>query len=142
MQLDFAFFAKAGELNQEGLFSVLGAGFNRLLVQQPPGIIPQLCLLVRVLAGDEEGGAQHRLRVQVISPSGAELPFGGEVRFTFPQPDARAPSVRRFACILNFVGMGLSESGVHEFRLLGDDRPLATLRLHCELSARPQEVGA
>ncbi len=138
MQLGFAFFARSGEMNQDGIFSVLGAGLDGVRVPEVPGVIPHLCLVVRVLLGEKESGVEHRFQVQVFTPSGTEVP--GE-RPEVPFSASEAPGAyTKFNCLVTFMAMPIPEAGAYQFRLLVDGQLLHTLQLQCQPATGTQEA--
>jgi hypothetical protein len=93
MHVAFALFADAANLSQEGKLNILGV-FDALQVGTLPALHPRATLVVH-LKGSPADVGNHRVALQWLSPSGAELwssegelgianPPAGVVELDFP----------------------------------------------------------
>jgi len=71
MHVTFALFADGANLSQEGKLNILGV-FDALQVSALPSLHPRATLVVH-LKGTSADAGQHRVTLQWLSPSGAEL---------------------------------------------------------------------
>lgn len=71
MHVTFALFADAANLSQEGKLNILGV-FDALQVATLPAMHPRATLVVHLKGSVADAGA-HRVSLQWMSPSGAEL---------------------------------------------------------------------
>ena len=71
MHVTFAVFADAANLSQEGKLNILGV-FDALQVGTLPALHPRATLVVH-LKGSPADAGPHRVSLQWMSPSGAEL---------------------------------------------------------------------
>jgi hypothetical protein len=135
IKLAFAFFAKAGELNPDGQFHVLGAGFDRVTVHQLPGLIPQLSLVLKLLLSEEECGREHRLSLKIRAPHEITLPT--PVDFPFAVAKNRFPGLSpvldKFVTIINFFSFEITKEDLYDFIVVVDDTPIGSVSLSCGL---------
>ncbi len=71
MHVTFALFADAANLSQEGKLNILGV-FDALQVGSLPSLHPRATLVVHLKGSPADAGS-HRVQLQWMSPSGAEL---------------------------------------------------------------------
>ncbi len=71
MHVTFALFADAANVSQEGKLNILGV-FDALQVGSLPALHPRATLVVH-LKGSPSDAGPHRVALQWMSPSGAEL---------------------------------------------------------------------
>lgn len=71
MKLDFAFFADAAKVADNGLFNVLGGGIDTLRVPgELPATMHSLSLIVRFRSKPEEARKGNKLDVKIVGPHG------------------------------------------------------------------------
>ncbi len=132
MELEYAIFAKAADLSPDGIFSLIGGGFDGIAVSKFPAMTPPVALLAHLRLKPEEVGRTYRLRIDVVAPDGRLLPAGDESAVTpeRPSPDPRRPP--GYTIVLQVYGVELPVPGEYQFRLFVDGRPLGTVSLFVE----------
>jgi hypothetical protein len=85
MHVSFALLADAANLSQEGKLNILGV-FDALQVGSLPALHPRATLIVHFKGSEADAGA-HRVALQWMNPSGAELwSSDGELGVATPPP--------------------------------------------------------
>jgi len=74
MKLDFAFLADAAYITDDGLFCVVGGGFDIIFASGFPAIKHAMALVGRVVFEVNELGKDHLLHGQIVSKDGNVLP--------------------------------------------------------------------
>jgi hypothetical protein len=74
MKLQFAFLADAATIQDNGLFAVVGGGFDVIQVAQFPTVKHAMVLVGRVHFAKEEIGKTYNLHVEIIGPDGKSVP--------------------------------------------------------------------
>jgi hypothetical protein len=139
MELDFAFFADAAHMHEDGLFSVLRGGIDFIPARAFPATQGVLVLIVRLRTRPEEWNRNHELLVQIVGPNGEALASSiTNVPFV-PPPNVRHPdrtNVMTFS--LNYFNNTFPEAGDYTFRFSVDGVPIGSTVLAL---VRSEEAG-
>jgi hypothetical protein len=138
MKLEYAFLADAAKVEENGLFSVLGGGFDILReAGKFPATKPAMVLLARIMVAPEECEKRHELLVQLVAPDGQTvLP---EMRVPFvPFPEVEKPDPKNWITVaLHYRDVTFPAPGEYHFRLSVGPTHLGQVRL--EVIAKESE---
>jgi hypothetical protein len=121
MKLDFAFLADAATITDDGLFAVVGGGFDVLKPQAFPATKSAMALVGRVTFPADEMGKSYLLHGEIIGPDGCALPpdMSPDMWLSIkPFPHPRNPERGNWTTIcLNYQGVSFPTPGVYFVRL-------------------------
>jgi hypothetical protein len=130
MYIQFALFADAANISQEGKLNILGV-FDAVQVQGLPAVHPRATLVVRLKGSPADEGV-HRVALHWLNPNGAELWSSvGELEVVAPPQDAGELDFPLIAAI----DLPLDVGGAYTMRVALDDEPKSELRLHVRAAA-------
>jgi hypothetical protein len=133
MDLDFAFFADAAMVAENGLFNVLAGGLDVLRAPGFPATKQAMALVVRIATSAEECGREHAGRVTIIGPSGEMVAPEVPIRFE-PRAHPRDPRRGNWTTIvIQYHAVTFPVPGMYVFQLSIGDRPLG--RVHLDVVA-------
>ena len=114
MKLDFAFLADAATITDDGLFAVVGGGFDLLRAESFPAIKSAMALVGRVDFEASEIGQTYHLHGELIGPGGIILEPD-----LWPQlkPPTDPPRGKWITICFNYQGVSFPTSGDYSVRL-------------------------
>src|SRR6266496_6781642 len=74
MRLEFAFLADAAYITNDGLFAVVGGGFDVIFASGFPAVKHAMALVGRIVFKENEFGKTHLLHGEIVGPDGSTLP--------------------------------------------------------------------
>lgn len=117
MKLEFAFLADAATMQDNGLFAVVGGGFDVLTGEVFPATKYAMALIGRVRLEPDECGKPHKIHAEIIAPDGQVVP--PDLWISFHQPghprDAKRSNTTTFC--FNYQGARFPTPGDYVFRL-------------------------
>jgi len=117
MKLDFAFLADAATVQDNGMFAVVGGGFDVVRGEQFPATKYAMALIGRVRFEPGECGKQYRILAEIVAPDGRVIP--PELGISFSQPshprDPDRSNTTTFC--FNYQGVRFPAPGDYSFRL-------------------------
>jgi hypothetical protein len=117
MKLDFAFLADAATITDNGLFAVVGGGFDVLKAQEFPAVKSAMALVGRVAFEAGEMGKTYLLHGEIVGPGGITLPPDLWLSFK-PFPHPRDPRRENSTTIcLDYQGVSFPTPGDYFIRL-------------------------
>ena len=125
MHVQFALFADAANVSQEGKLNILGV-FDALHVGQLPSLHPRATFVVRLKAVAEDEGP-HGVRLEWTNPVG-ELLWSSRGELTVGPPPDGAEGID--VPLLAVVDLPLDSSGVYTMIVAVDDTEAARTSLH------------
>lgn len=136
MELQYAICARYAEVTPDGFFAVFGGGIDSIQLNQLPGAVPMMSLLIRLTARTEELQEEHRLRGDLFSPREERQPL----EVDFPLPTNLSPGRQNlnseqphrpisFNCALSLTNLTFPEAGEYTFRISLDGRQLGNIGL-------------
>jgi hypothetical protein len=136
LELQIIFLARYAEISPDGLFTAVGAGINRINVNEFPWSLRMLFMLTCYRLSPEEAAGQHVMSVERETPNGQTEPIGNEfpmiplAPYTQPGPDGNYV----FSLSYLLANLVFSEPGVYKYRLKIDGNMIGETHL---LLARP-----
>jgi hypothetical protein len=130
MELKFAFLAEAAKVEESGIFSVIGGGFDVLRNAGPfPAKKRTMSLLGRLELTDAECRTQHELVVELIGPDGRTLP--SEIRLRFiPFKEGEQVDPKTWITVgLDYRDVTFPDPGEYTFRVSVGPQALGDVRL-------------
>jgi len=129
MKLDFAFLADAATLQDNGMFAVVGGGFDVVAGEQFPATKYAMALVGRVRCEAEECGRNYQVHAKIVSPNGQVVP--PELAISFEQvPHPRNPSRSNTTTFcFNYQGVQFPEPGDYTFQLTEGARMIGLVLL-------------
>ncbi len=117
MKLEFAFLADAATLQDNGMFAVVGGGFDVVLGEKFPATKYAMALIGRVRFEAEECGKHYRIHAEIVAPDGQIVPPDLWIAFN-QAPHPRQPNRSNVTTFcFNFQGVQFSAPGDYVFRL-------------------------
>ncbi len=128
MKLEFAFLADAVKVQDNGVFDILGGGFDVLKGATTfPAVKPTVYLLGRVSLTKEESKLRHELVVEIIGPN--KQPVSPRIRVWFGA-FVDCPSWGCWATVsLHYQDLSFPEPGEYQFRFSVGGNHLGQIRL-------------
>lgn len=120
MELDFAFFAKAAEVESDGMIHLLGGGITFVKGPAFPAIQHGMVLVVRLRVEPNECDCLHELVSQIVRPSGAIMPPEIKFPFSTKRHPWHPEKANTMTVVLNYIDLIFPEEGEYTFRLLVD----------------------
>ena len=117
MKLDFAFLADAATIANDGLFAVVGGGFDLVWAGGFPATKSAMALVGRVVFEASEFGTTHQLHGEIIGPDGIVIPPDMWLSIN-PIPHRSDPQRQNWMTIcLNYQGVTFPTPGDYSIRL-------------------------
>ena len=133
MELDFALLAKAAEMSDSGLMSLVGGGFDGIAVEKLPATLPPFAVVARFSAGQDEVQKEHSISFELVSPSGEIKRFVDRSRIEFSPSEHE--SRLSHASGIAMIGFKFESAGKYQIRLFTNDQLAKTLDLYVVLQA-------
>jgi hypothetical protein len=130
MELEFAFLADAAKVEQNGIFNVLGGGFDVLRNTSTfPATKPVMVLLAKIKVTAEECKREHELLAELVAPDGAAIHPPIRARYA-PSPNVGKPRPNSWIAVaFTYHNATFPAPGEYQFRLSVGDSPLGQVRL-------------
>jgi hypothetical protein len=117
MKLDFAFLADAATVQDNGMFAVIGGGFDILRGTQFPATKHAMALVGRVRFGPDEWGKNYKIHAEIVAPDGQIIPPDLWISFDpSPHPRDLTRSNTTTFCF-NYQGVQFPSPGDYVLRL-------------------------
>jgi hypothetical protein len=130
MKLEFAFLADAATILENGLFDVIGGGFDVFKARTFPATKYGLVLIGRILFDPEECGKKYTVVGEIIDSNGKRI-FPPMEAFPEPNRHPRPPNTQPtwVTVCFNCLGVVVDAPGDYFFRLTVDNRVLGQVMI-------------
>jgi hypothetical protein len=127
MKVEFAFLADAATLQPDGLFAVVGGGFDVITGKDFPLQKPVMVVVARINYGPDEYGPNHAVAAEIVDHKGKRIFPVLDSAFT-AVPHPRYPDRGNWITVcLNAVGADFPAPGDYAVRLSVDGKHLGDL---------------
>ncbi len=117
MKLEFAFLADAATVQDNGLFAVVGGGFDVLVGEQFPATKYAMVFIGRLRLEPEDCGKHYEIHAEIVAPDGQVVPPDLWISFDAP-PHPRDPKRSNTTTFcFNYQGVRFPAPGDYAFRL-------------------------
>jgi hypothetical protein len=130
MKLDFAFLADAAYITDDGLFCVVGGGFDIIFASGFPAIKHAMALVGRVVFEASEFGKVHLLHGEIVGPNDSLIPPDLWLSLKpFPPPTGSGRDNWMTIC-LNYQGVAFPTPGEYCIRLSVGNQKVGDVKIH------------
>jgi hypothetical protein len=131
MQLEYIFLAKFADITDDGLFTVVGGGINKIYADAFPSSWGSLYLVARVHLTVEDAQSQHRIALERESPKGQIEPILGEssTKELPGTPEVGPDDKVGLTFALWLMNLTFAGPGVYKYRFKIDGRELGVAEL-------------
>lgn len=129
MELGFAFLADAATVPENGMFDVIGGGFDVLTGNQLPAIKHAMVLIGRIVFEAHECGKEYELHGEIVGPNGEIVPPHMRVSFVAPPHPRHKERPNWMTVCLNYQGVSFPMAGDYSFKLTVENQSIGEVTL-------------